>query len=316
MVKVTTMEIDYSKEDPAKYYRENGYFVFRGLLPSAEIDRLLAQFRKDVLSSKDYFFRQNTDQWEKNIITSGGFAKQSFLNPHHLTNYREFSERCLDIYCLPEVRKALSAVTERPSHALTQSMFFDANTGTEPHQDYYYLDSVPAGNLLAGWFALEDIQEQAGRFYVFPKSHKITFDLNKDEAVSNEAYLKKIAKWFEENKSSLRAPALKKGDVLFWNSKTIHGALPTTNGAYSRKSLTAHYLPSGFKFGNMWGELAKPIEYFDYKGMNCRLNEKQYSLQSVAKYKVKHFLDRHPLMRRMVTNLKTQLGDGGKRSNL
>ena len=39
------------------------------------------------------------------------------------------------------------------------------------------------------------------------------------------------------------APALKKGDVLFWHGKTIHGSLPTTQPQYSRSSFTAHYMP-------------------------------------------------------------------------
>src|SRR4029079_13400581 len=40
-----------------------------------------------------------------------------------------------------------------------------------------------------------------------------------------------------------RVPWLSKGDVLFWNSRTIHGSLhPDEHCATSRASLTAHYL--------------------------------------------------------------------------
>jgi phytanoyl-CoA dioxygenase PhyH len=49
---------------------------------------------------------------------------------------------------------------------------FDANTATPAHQDWWYLDSIPNGHLLAAWIALEDIEEDAGRFYVIPQTHK------------------------------------------------------------------------------------------------------------------------------------------------
>jgi phytanoyl-CoA hydroxylase len=39
------------------------------------------------------------------------------------------------------------------------------------------------------------------------------------------------------------APALKKGDVMFWHGKTIHGSLATTQPQFSRSSFTAHYMP-------------------------------------------------------------------------
>ena len=37
-------------------------------------------------------------------------------------------------------------------------MFFDRSTGTVEHQDSWYLDTDPPGNLVGVWYALEDIQ--------------------------------------------------------------------------------------------------------------------------------------------------------------
>jgi phytanoyl-CoA hydroxylase len=42
-----------------------------------------------------------------------------------------------------------------------------------------------------------------------------------------------------------RSPFLAKGDVLFWNSRTVHGSLPARRPGFSRASLTAHYLREG-----------------------------------------------------------------------
>jgi ATP phosphoribosyltransferase len=58
----------------------------------------------------------------------------------------------------------------------------------------------------AGWFALEDIREEAGRFYVFPGAHLIDFDLNEDEKISNAHYKKKLNQYLEEHQDELKAP--------------------------------------------------------------------------------------------------------------
>lgn len=62
--------------------------------------------------------------------------------------------------------ETISAVTGASRHNLMQTMLFDLNTATRPHQDWYDLDSVPNGSLIAACIALEDIREEAGRFYV------------------------------------------------------------------------------------------------------------------------------------------------------
>lgn len=70
------------------------------------------------------------------------------------------------------LHKVLTEITGSKEHNLMQTMLFDANTTTQPHQDWWYLDSVPSGHLIASWIAMEDIDERAGRFYVLPGSQR------------------------------------------------------------------------------------------------------------------------------------------------
>ena len=44
------------------------------------------------------------------------------------------------------------------------------------------------------------------------------------------------------------APYLEKGDVLFWNSKTIHGSLDSQSKSNSRSSVTFHAIPESHRF--------------------------------------------------------------------
>jgi hypothetical protein len=45
--------------------------------------------------------------------------------------------------------------------------------------------------------------------------------------------------------------ALKKGDIFFWGSRIIHGSTPGTNPRLRRRSLAAHFVPAGLRFGNL-----------------------------------------------------------------
>ncbi len=248
-----------------EYYEANGYYVWRNLVPSQMIDRLLDRFYKDIVPSTYPFFRQNTNRYEPNKLTPHGHIQQSFLDIHDYRKFPEFSQCAKEIYTSREMREALSDITGFDSFKLMQTMLFDANTETQSHQDCWYLDSIPNGHLLAGWIALEDIDERAGRFYVVPKSQLLDFQSD-TPGLEHDDWIARIKNHVTRNREQVLAPALKKGDVLFWNSHTIHGALPTQDPRLSRKSLTAHYLPSEFEFGNLF--LTKEnLRYKSYNGM-------------------------------------------------
>jgi len=269
-----------------EFYEQKGYYVCPNLIPHPLIDRLLEQYKGKIVASSQPFFRQSSNRWSKNSITEHGYVVESFLNVHDYPKFPDFSELAKQIYCLPAVREVLTQLTGHPEHNLVQSMLFDLNTKTPAHTDSYYTDSIPYGHLLGGWFALEDIHEDAGRFYVVPQSNFVEFELTEEERLSNGPYMKKVREYLDNHLDEIHAPALKKGDVLFWNSKTVHGSLETCDPKHSRKSLTAHYLPSQYPFGSRYATSPIPLEYSNYDGMRCMIapdSRKNYSL--VAKLK-------------------------------
>ncbi len=276
------------------YYLENGYFVCRNLIPPDMIDRLVARYHADIVPTRYPFFRQNTNAYESNKLTQHGYVKQSFLDIHDYRKFPDFSKCARDIYTSAAVREALKEITGFNSFNLMQTMLFDANTETQPHQDWWYLDSVPNGNLLAGWFALEDIDGRAGRFYVLPKSLRVNLHGDTPD-LSHSEWLKRVAHYVKNNPDQIYAPALKKGDVLFWNSRTIHGALPTQDPSFSRKSLTAHYMPSELKFGNLF-VTKDAIQYKTYNGMQFYRNQPDYSLANKLKFSVKTSVYNSPVI--------------------
>ncbi len=52
-------------------------------------------------------------------------------------------------------------------------------------------------------------------------------DLHSDTVdLPHSQWLQRMRQYVHENRDRLQTPVLKKGDVLFWNSRTIHGAIP------------------------------------------------------------------------------------------
>jgi len=279
-----------SQSDNQDYYESRGYVVMRRLIPVDKIDRLLDAYKEQIVPSSTKFYRQNTNEYEQNRLTGAGHVIQSFLDIHNFKKFPEFRHSALEIYFSREMLDALSEVTGFGSHNLMQSMLFDANTTTPPHQDWWYLDSIPRGHLLGAWIALEDIEEAAGRFYVIPETQVVVLH---EDGMPHSKWLARVDQYLEKHADEVHAPALEKGDVLFWNSRTIHGSLPTQDLQYSRKSLTGHYMPSEMTFGNLF--TAKPwIQYETYEGHKYYANQSEYSFMAQVKSKIKVALYDNP----------------------
>jgi phytanoyl-CoA hydroxylase len=258
------------------YYDTHGYVVFGGLLPSALIDNVMSRYEAEIKPSKSKFFRQNTNHYEPNAINDHGYVRQSFLDIHAYESQPEFQEASLELYFSDAMKEALTAVTGAADHNLMQSMLFDLNAATPPHQDWWYLDSVPAGQLLAAWVAMEDIDERAGRFYVLPGSHTTALH---EAGLPHSKWLERMREHLDRNADAVHAPAMKRGDVMFWNSRTIHGSYPTQDERFSRKSLTAHFLPAHLVFGNLFAS-KEWINYKEWRGNRYFANQPEYSVKA------------------------------------
>lgn len=278
--------------DIAADYRTQGYVVVPGLVDPLTIDRLMEHYQRRILPSGSRFFRQNTNRYEKNRLTEHGHVEQSFLDVHNYKTYPDFRRAVLDVYFSPALLATLTRLTGSPRHNLMQTMLFDANTGTPPHQDWWYLDSVPNGHLLACWIALEDIHEKAGRFFVMAGTQDVRLH---EPGLPHSAWLERMRTYVDAHPEEMHVPALRKGDVLFWNSRTIHGSLPTQDRHYSRRSLTAHFLPSEMAFGNLFA--SKPwVRYEEIEGQLCFANQPEYSLKAQVVSRVKTALYDSPAL--------------------
>jgi phytanoyl-CoA hydroxylase len=236
-----------------KYYADNGYVVIRNAIPAELCQRVRGTFEKEVKGYRGNLYRQPSGgRSEVHKYTPAGFVENSILNVHDLSTrqFGAFRSESLEVLTHASIQKAVKVLLDEPGQ-IVQSMYFEGNPNTWPHQDTYYLDSEQLGSMVAVWVAIEDIRPGAGRFYVYPGSHKIDMMKNGgkfDVAFNHDRYKKLMVSVLETSGIAVNAPALRRGDMLFWNSKTIHGSLPTTQPQYSRSSFTGHYIPESHRF--------------------------------------------------------------------
>ena len=235
------------------YYRENGYVIFSGCVSQESCNKLRDLWEKNIKSYKGKIYRQTTAKAEKNILNDNGWIMNPILNLQSLNPYlfgdlRRAVEN--DVFSNLSICKALKSILgEKPK--IVQSMYFEGNSATWEHQDSYYLDSEKIGLMTAGWLALEEIKADAGRFFICPESHKIDLGLQNIEnniADNHDKYIAKVVSIIKSKNMPIKAPYMTTGDVLFWNSWTIHGSLDSQSKTHSRSSITMHAIPESHKF--------------------------------------------------------------------
>jgi phytanoyl-CoA hydroxylase len=261
-ISVRVPEID--KEDPSKkftldqleeaqkYYVENGYCIIRNIFSNDVCDRIRKLWHKEVKSFNGHIYRQATAKSEKNKYNQSGWVMNPILNLQSLNprHHGELRKCATDlVLCAAEMRQALLVLLgHKPK--IVQSMYFEGNSETWEHQDTYYLDAENLGTMVAAWVALEDIDADAGRFFICPKSHLIDVgrqSKSDNVATNHNVYIKKIVEIIKNQNMEIRAPKLNQGDVVFWNARTIHGSLASQGAANSRSSITLHAIPSDSK---------------------------------------------------------------------
>ncbi len=231
------------------YYEDQGYVVLRQLIPRELCARVRAAFAADARASTVPVLRQKTMRYERHSFDADGFLDNPIFNVQDLATreYGGFRAAALDILAHPTTARATAALLRGERAKLIQSMFFEAPAGTWAHQDSYYQDSASGlGGCVAGWFALEDIDAGAGRFWICPGSHRSMSPLRNEGALNfatgHQTYQQAMLEAVRAHGLPWSAPCLEAGDVLFWNSLTVHGSLPASRRGVSRASLTAHYL--------------------------------------------------------------------------
>ena len=251
--KTPRFDIYQNMENAVSYYKNNGYVIFSSLISQESCDQLRKLWEKNIKTYKGKIYRQTTAKAEKNLFNENGWIMNPILNlqslnPNLFSDLRQAVEN--DVFSNHSICKGLKSILgEKPK--IVQSMYFEGNSATWEHQDSYYLDSEKIGAMTAGWLALEEIKADAGRFFICPKTHEIDLgrqNIQNNIADSHDKYIEKVVSIIKSKNMPVKAPYMAAGDVLFWNSWTIHGSLDSQSKTFSRSSITMHAIPETHKF--------------------------------------------------------------------
>lgn len=283
-------------------YQKHGFVVVQNMIPADKISLFNKVYGDQIVQSANKFYRQNTNRYEINTLNAAGHVEQSFFDILGYQQFPEFKQTALGIFFDPLLMQLLDIVNGHVKHNLMQTALFDANTETAAHQDSWYADSVPHGHMIGAWIALEDIQKEAGRFYVLPGSQKLVFH---DDKVSHSDWMLRIAKHVDTHHDEIVVPTLKAGDVMLFNAGIIHGSMPTTDHQYSRKSIVGHYLPKGMTYGNYF--TSKPwVQYQRYGEHQYYLKKPDYSLLGSALVGLRAHLHNKPKTMHLIRKLQNK----------
>ena len=240
-------------DEALNYYLENGYVVVSGCFTKKSCEMFSEAWENKIKKYRGYLLRQSSNFPQKNIFNKKGWIMNSLQNIHNLSIKNLPDLRNLfDLYILDNLNliNTINLLLSTKRSRVVQSMYFEGNTKTQPHQDSYYLDDEDIGRMAACWIAIEDIDWNAGRFYVCPGSHKYDkSEITRSNNLFNEKnFVQQTLDFIKEKNLEIRAPFLQKGDVLIWNSLTIHGSLPDVNPNNSRSSITVHFTTANSKF--------------------------------------------------------------------
>ncbi len=257
-----------NKQEIINQYKNKGYTIVRNLLPSELIEEILKVYTK-LISQRPLIYTQSTHKWENIKLDNEGLIIQSILNPSTLKTLHPFNNYLKEIIYHTNIEKILSIIFTDKALKIGcwQDMFFDKSTATIPHIDSWYLDTLPKGLLLGVWIALEDIRSENGSFYVYPGSH--LNDWSYLENSTHDQFINSINDYCKKNEKLKKELFINKGDVVFWNSKLVHGSTKQNTKGYSRKSVTAHYFPYP-------SSLVDSKRTYNLNSVNRRLKKNKY----------------------------------------
>ncbi|MBM7622198.1 phytanoyl-CoA hydroxylase [Bacillus tianshenii] len=162
--------------------------------------------------------------------------KLRVFNPHLHDGF------ALQMMKLPIVRGALAQIMGDEAVGV-QSMYFYKEPGSKgqaAHQDYFYIRNNP-NTMVAGYIALEEIDEENGCLWVIPGSHK--------HGLLKHGKVKRVNEhepWTDETEgidlSKEITIRMEKGDILFFHNLLVHSSGRNRSENRWRKSYVCHYI--------------------------------------------------------------------------
>ena len=233
-------------------YRRDGFVVLKQVLPAGLIDAHVDACDR-ILSARGMAARAG-QVGDANMPLHEVLAAVSVDNPE---------SRPLHLY--GGLRQRIARLLGDGDPILVSSLTNIWEKSREPHSDTVLLFRDPPDKVCRAWCALEDIDPECGTLYVVPGTHRgVRPALYEDvlradpeilgtlrtypegaaiERHDNRFIWGKICEATTTRVAGMpRQPfAIGKGDVVLFDPNAIHGTMPATNPALTRKAIIAEW---------------------------------------------------------------------------
>lgn len=228
-------------------HEEDGFLFFRGLLPREDVLALRTDFL-DILHRFGWLDESRglteglADQAAVDAIPKDdigfcgvGVPREAYEAVQRLESFHALAHhpRLISMY-----RSIFGAdVLPHPRNIARLMLPTGNNAPTPPHQDYIHIQGTT--NVRTCWIPIGDCPRQLGGLSVLRGSHKDgVLPVHAAEGAGNlEVYLCNTNyEWVVDDYQA--------GDVLTFESRTVHKALPNKTGPYVRLSCDYRYQPA------------------------------------------------------------------------
>ena len=192
-----------------------------------------------------------------------------------------------DVTTYQKTQSVIDTLMQTPSTAC-QVIGFINGTQQAPHQDAIHLSVFPQGYMCGAWVALEDVQPDSGELVIYPGSHRWDLVMMKDAGIDKVSH----ARWSEfANTVEVRWQKLvdqsgvrpmiyrpKRGSLLVWHERLMHGGSRRLNKTLTRKSCVTHHFAQG------------GIIYYDSTGLPGRVIERDAKKKLLSRKTVRQLI--------------------------
>lgn len=216
-------------------FLDEGFIVLRGLLPDELRLRMLEACDAELRPFDGGLLRVKPPSPAPHERAPSGHVRNALRSVHRIEDPSLGGfVACVDAISGHAPLVAWVELLLDGGSEVFESFFFDVNNATEAHRDTDY-SGVP---VIGAWCALVDVPARAGRFFLYPRSHRGT---ERDaRAVQGADYGAQLLDEMRRRDLRCVAPSVRAGDVVLFDGSLVHGSLASP-GLAIRQVLTIHF---------------------------------------------------------------------------
>jgi hypothetical protein len=246
--------------------QQNGFTIIQNGIDIHLVDKVVNDF----------------DYWS--ALNENGFVK---FNQDRVVNFHMYSENTKNLVTNNVVNDILKTIFNK-EQAIYTSLFFREGTSQNYHRDTPHFYTNPIDQYYGVWYALEDVNINAGPLKYYIGSHNLEdprgYDIFNNVSNSYNAdynifdrclfeYNKLIEDLCKENNllcvdQNNYINKINKGDIIIWHPKLLHGGSDIIDTMLTRYSMVTHNIPINTQVFNA-AHFFAPIPTKNYLDNKC-----------------------------------------------